>query len=408
MGRTNRLDGDAPIPKRDAAPTSRTKGVYRDATGIWTATHGTGKHRRKLRCPRAENTEAKARELRRKLEDEAKLQIDSKGGSAKMIDFAQGWINRKAHSGKKPKTIRYYQQMLELYLLPELGDVRLDRLTARHVDELLDAYRDAVGPRTLRHIFDTGKRIVGDAARRRLIAFNPFDAVEAPTFDAPEQTALTPSQIAALWDAVSEHRLSLLYLLTLLYGLREGEALGLRIDNYNPEHQTLSITQQVTAVGGKTIIDTPKTKSSIRTLPVPPWIAELLAERAQTVSEEAAHAKRWTEHGLLFPSEVGTPMSPRNLVRQYKEFLVKAELPRLITFHQLRHTANSRLAAQGMPVTIREWVMGHTVPGVQGRYTHPDVAAMRPGIAIAAEQLRAVLETEPVLVELKPRARRVG
>jgi hypothetical protein len=59
-----------------------------------------------------------------------------------------------------------------------------------------------------------------------------------------------------------------------------------------------------------------------------------------------------------------------------------------------------------VPVTIREWVLGHTTPGVQGRYTHPDVDAMWPGLETAAKQLQALLETEPAVVVLQVRERR--
>jgi Phage integrase family len=47
----------------------------------------------------------------------------------------------------------------------------------------------------------------------------------------------------------------------------------------------------------------------------------------------------WQEHGLVFPSQVGTPIGGRNLNRSFKRHLERAGLPRSFRFHDLRHTS---------------------------------------------------------------------
>lgn len=49
----------------------------------------------------------------------------------------------------------------------------------------------------------------------------------------------------------------------------------------------------------------------------------------------------WQEHGLVFPSEVGTPMIPRNLLRHFKGALKQAGLPDSIRFHSRAGTCRS-------------------------------------------------------------------
>ena len=95
------------------------------------------------------------------------------------------------------------------------------------------------------------------------------------------------------------------------------------------ERQELHITGQVQLIRGKAERVATKTEASKRTLPIPdvllPVIVAVLSEQPDSI--------------LLFPSEKGTPILPRNLVRQFKERLTKAGLPTTIRLHVLRHVA---------------------------------------------------------------------
>jgi integrase len=69
-------------------------------------------------------------------------------------------------------------------------------------------------------------------------------------------------------------------------------------------------------------------------------IPDMLIEPLKQILKEQA------DNSLLFPSRAGTPISPRNLVRQFKELLTDAELPGTIRFYDLRHTAASFALAE--------------------------------------------------------------
>ena len=63
-------------------------------------------------------------------------------------------------------------------------------------------------------------------------------------------------------------------------------------------------------------------------------------------------------------------MSPRNLIRDFKNLLSRAGLPD-IRFHDLRHTSASLLAAQGVPVRVAMEILGHSdIRTTQNIYTH--------------------------------------
>ena len=68
---------------------------------------------------------------------------------------------------------------------------------------------------------------------------------------------------------------------------------------------------------------------------------------------------RWQDMGLVFPSTIGTPLEPRNLVRQYHRLLDRAGLPAK-RFHDLRHTCATLLLIQGEDIRVVMDVLGHS------------------------------------------------
>jgi len=66
----------------------------------------------------------------------------------------------------------------------------------------------------------------------------------------------------------------------------------------------------------------------------------------------------WSDHGLVFPSSVGTPLGARNLQRHFKTVLERAGLPD-IRFHNLRHTCATLLLRQGVHARYVQELLGH-------------------------------------------------
>ena len=67
----------------------------------------------------------------------------------------------------------------------------------------------------------------------------------------------------------------------------------------------------------------------------------------------------WEDHGLVFPSEVGTSMSGRNLYRAFKIRVKRASLPETLRFHDLRHTCATLLLKQGVNPKFVQDLLGH-------------------------------------------------
>jgi integrase len=381
------MDGeDRPPRQRSSRRASRLAGegtVYQDKRGQWWASIGSGRDRKTVRCPQAENTERKARQILRDLQRQREAGIDLKAGRVPLTTFATTWLNEVAGPNIKAKSFRFYQMMLENYILPELGDMRLDQIRPEDVQRLLNDLRQDLSDQTVRHVHAVGKRALNIAVKWGYIVRNPFALVDPPRVKRTERVPLTPAQMTALRREIAAHRLAPLYELTLLYGYREGEVLGLRWTDVGWETETIKVAQQVQTVGGTTGFETPKTERSTRILPASKRVLALLRPQQRVVEELRTLAgTTWKENDLIFPSQVGTPIQPRNLVRHYKAALKRAGIPTTITFHDLRHTAATRLSDVGAPQSIIAAVLGHAIPGITGIYTHVDVAAMRPWLEL--------------------------
>lgn len=99
-------------------------------------------------------------------------------------------------------------------------------------------------------------------------------------------------------------------------------------------------------------------------------MAKLQAYWQRQQEERIIQGMAWHEHGLVFPSEVGTPLSARNLLRHFKQTLQKAGLPDK-RFHDLRHSCASLLLAQGVPPRVVMDILGHsTIKLTMDTYSH--------------------------------------
>jgi site-specific recombinase XerD len=146
------------------------------------------------------------------------------------------------------------------------------------------------------------------------------------------------------------------------------------------------------AGGGAAIVGELKTPRSRRALALPAVVAAALAaHRERQARERAAAGEQWREHGLVFPSSIGTPLGPRNLTRAFHGLLARSGLARM-RWHDLRHSAASILLAQGVDLRTVMEVLGHSQIGVtMDTYAHVTPALGRR----AAELMDAALREGP-------------
>ncbi len=411
MGIRTSDEGERPRKRKQRSTRSATyrKGsIYQDKQGIWwyQPPQKDGHRYPRVRCTDGDAAAvAQADWL-----NQQRAGVNMTAAHQPVIDWLWFWHDNHITPMAAPGYVEWHAQMIRLYLVPALGHHRLNTLAADHVLELRNHLQQHLAPRSVRSVMKILERAMNQAVESRKIAYNPCLAIKTPKVPRSTRTALSVDQSRALLAAVRGHRLALLYEVALLYGLRKGELLGLRWSDVDLGAMRFQVTGQVQTIAGETKRhDRTKTEDSRRTLPLTPYLEVRFREQWAMLQEERRGA-RWHEHMLVFPSEVGTPISPRNLSTHYYDALVRAELiasaaPALkpagmagpkptkrtpigpkIPFHGLRHTALTRLA-EVAPRHVVQAIAGHAPGDVTDGYLHATEAEMRAAIMRLEETL---------------------
>jgi integrase len=276
--------------------------------------------------------------------------------------FLKRWLDEAVKPKNKSSTLDSYTRIVNLYLVPHIGSLRLEKLTAVHVQTMQNTLlSEGLSTRTVQYARAVLRRALGQAVKWDLVNRNVVPLVDAPRVEKHRITPLDETQARRLLAAATGHRLEAMYRVALSLGLRKGEVLGLRWSNIDWRGRKLSITATVQRIAGQKTLTTPKTATSARTLLLPDVLIKVLRQHQERQElEREALGEEWQEHGLLFPSERGTPIEPRNIVRSFKRLLKRAGLPESTRFHDLRHSCATLLIAQGVHLSVIKEILGHS------------------------------------------------
>ena len=164
--------------------------------------------------------------------------------------------------------------------------------------------------------------------------------------------------------------------LTMQMGLRIGEVCGLQWGDIDVQNGILTVNRTVQRIScgeghSKVVIQTPKTKSSTRMIPIPAWLIPTL-KNLQTGKEDDV----WCLSGRR-----DKPVEPRCYRKSIHVYL-KAAKVRQIHPHALRHTFATTCLQAGCDVKTLSQLLGHSDAGITlKRYVHTDFDRMRWEIA---------------------------
>jgi integrase len=202
--------------------------------------------------------------------------------------------------------------------------------------------------------------------------------VDGPRVRRAERRSLTAEEARKLLGVLSSERLGTAYALTLALGLRRGEVLGLRWQDFDldADPPTVTVRQQLQRRAGRGLVLVPlKTAKSRRTLALPSQIIDRIrSHRALQAAERLGAGSGWVDNdageGLVFTTPIGTPVDPDNFRHRLGKISDGAGLGTWTT-HELRHSAGSLLFAMGVPMKVISETLGHSSERVTSEvYVH--------------------------------------
>ncbi len=318
--------------------------------------------------------------------------IDLRARHATFAEIAELWLVRDVQGHVSDEMLSNCTSLLRGRICAAIGDERVIHLRAIDIETmLLELQVAGLSGRYMRLARNLTQRTLDYAVRRDIVDRNVAAAVRSPTGPSAERYGLTVKQARRLLKVAAEDRLGNLVTISLLLGLRPGEAAGLTWDNVKlkGKRPTLTVAASLrrTPLGALVLVQ-PKTPTSRRTLEIPPPVVDALkAQKVQQKADHAATDRTWRNAlGLVFTTEVGTPLDPSNVRRTFTRLADAAGLDHLHP-HMLRHAAASLLSAAGVPLEDISDTLGHRSVTVTAEiYRHP-IAPVRSGHIAAMSQL---------------------
>ncbi|GLZ15861.1 site-specific integrase [Actinomadura sp. NBRC 104425] len=193
-------------------------------------------------------TEAEVTRKVRELEAKRDAGKTSKPGRAPTVaEWMRTWLDTIAARKVDESTMRTtYRPKVEQWIIPGLGQHRLDRLHPDHLDAFYVSLADAgLAPNTVLQIHRILSRALKVATQREIIARNPATLVDAPQAEETETETLTAAQARTVLTIAGEQRNGTRWSVALALGLRQGEALGLRWRYVDLERGVIRVHWQI-------------------------------------------------------------------------------------------------------------------------------------------------------------------
>ena len=230
------------------------------------------------------------------------------------------------------------------HLIPGLGARRVRDLSADDVARFLqDKAAAGYARATMDKLRGTLVQALRHAERQGLVVRNVAALVPTPGGPKTVGRSLTLPQAHSLLAAAQDHPLEAAILVALTCGLRPGELLALHWDDIDLDAGELRIRQAIVRTRGKIALGPTKTPSSRRQLRLPDLtVAALAAHRVRQDEQRCDLGEYWQDHGLVFPTGLGTLLGPANLRRGLRQVTERAGLGRWHP-HELRQIGRAHV-----------------------------------------------------------------
>lgn len=315
-------------------------------------------------------------------------------------DYIRIWLE---HIARKVDdvTMQGYQVLADGHILPYFDQtgVALCDVDYKTIQRYIDAKHQSgridgkggLSPRSLKLHKNIINQTLNLAVQNKLLLTNPCQFVVMPKAVRFESSFYSDAQLNAMLTALRDDPIFPLVKITVLYGLRRSELLGLQWDSIDFDAKTMTIRHTVSKVTEVVAKDKTKNASSHRTFPLVADALEIFEQaKCQEQQNRIAFGREYQENNYVFKWADGHPYSPDYISHRFNDLLKKHNLPH-IRFHELRHSCASMLIAMGWTLKdVQEWLGHSDIKMTANIYSHLDVARKNNIAASLANKFGAV------------------
>lgn len=289
-------------------------------------------------------------------EDEAERPKDH----VTVADWLNYWLYHDVKPYVRQSTFHNYEHQINSYFLPELGITLLQNLKREDLQSLADGLSQKLAPSTVHNIIGTLRSSLRAACSQGCLTGNPCYGLRLPrkTFKRPR--VLTKQEQKLVEEkALKTGRLE--YLVCLYTGLRLGELCALRWDDIDLINGLIHIRRTVQRISDegtnektRIILSAPKTDRSMRDIPIPEFLKELLIK---------LEASRQQNQEFVFGGDGTEPPDKRTVQARFTSICRELGLSG-VHMHTLRHTFATRCLEQQMGIEVLSELLGHSSPRI--------------------------------------------
>lgn len=310
----------------------------------------------------------------------------AKGGSCKctvgeLFDLWLGSVQNKV----KESTYANYTMKLRKHIFPRFSGMKYELLTAESLNAFIkEKLNSGLSEKYVSDIIVLIKSAAKFGSRNYNYP-NRIEFVTLPkTCNKTEKALLNHEEQRLLQKELARDRTpsNAGILLATSTGIRIGELCALKWSDIDFEKSILTVRQTVQRVcnvgknGTHLVISSPKSKSSVRQIPLPEFVLPVL--RAARTAEDC-----------YILSGTRKLVEPRTLQYRFKSLLKRLSLPR-VSFHKLRHQFATRCVELGVDVKTLSEILGHhSIEVTLNRYVHSSIERKRDCMKLFSESINA-------------------
>lgn len=322
-------------------------------------------------------------EVRKKLKEKQAAPV-VKGKPYLLQEWVKEFLDKYKKNEIKITTYNSYMVYFRKHIMDStIGKKQLDKVKSADLQEYYNKKIDeGYSSKTVHHISIILNSAFEMAFRLRMISENPNRFTMIPKKEKYEAKTLSIEEVERIVREAKEERLYPIFVTTVYTGMRKGEVMALKWENVDfvgrkilVKNSLCRVESDVPDEKGRYIshyeIMEPKTKKSIRTIPMLDQVYDALMEQQQRqMLDKDKIGENYLDQGFVFADEIGQHLQQRDFMKEYRQFLNKYDV-RYVRFHDLRHTFATLLIESDVSMKLVQELLGHsTITTSMDIYAH--------------------------------------